>query len=145
MTTLTTSDSTTPETGDNPTENSPPNLRDTIERMFQIRQERKNLSERDSQLVEEFRGLEAQVLQELRKNGGDKISFKGLGTAILSENILPNVTDWDAFYEYIQDTGSLHLLQRRVATAAYRELQETGQEIPGVETYTQAAINLRTS
>jgi hypothetical protein len=39
--------------------------------------------------------------------------------------------------------GALHLLQRRPATAAFRELQEAGEAVPGLEPFTKRAISLR--
>jgi len=45
----------------------------------------------------------------------------------------------------MKENDALFLLQRRPAAAAYRELLESGQTIPGVEPYTQRQIGLRKS
>jgi hypothetical protein len=78
----------------------------------------------------------------MTEQGSTKVSST-LGTAIISETQQPSVKDWDAFYKHIKDSDAFHLLQRRAAAAAFRELWDIGQVVPGVESFTQRTINLR--
>lgn len=64
-------------------------------------------------------------------------------TATVTESEQPNVTDWDDFYKYIIENDMMHLLQKRAAANACRELWEMGDEIAGVEPYTKRALSLR--
>lgn len=115
---------------------------DLIARLVDIREEKRKIKAREKELNDEWRTLELEALIRLDDQGMDKASTKR-GTISIGENVLPQVVDWDAFGEHIIQTDSLFLLQRRPAAAAYRELLESGETVPGVEPYTQRSINLR--
>ena len=74
-----------------------------------------------------------------------KKAFGDAGTASITEQILPQVVDWDALYAHIHETESYFLLQRRPAAAAFRELNASGEEVPGIEPFVQRTISLRTA
>jgi hypothetical protein len=113
-----------------------------VRQLVEVREERRKISARDKELVEKWRSLEMEALIRLDEQGMEKVTTPS-GTAGITETILPQVVDWDAFYAYMQETDSLYLLQRRPAAAAFRELNSSGTEIPGVTPYTQRAISLR--
>ena len=113
-----------------------------VKRMIEVRDERRKLSAADKDLIAEWRSLEMELLTRLDDQGMEKASTSD-GTASISESVLPQVTDWDEFYAYMIKEDSLHLLQRRPAAAAFRELNDSGFVIPGVESYTQRTIGLR--
>lgn len=115
---------------------------DLIARLVDIREEKRKIKAREKELNDEWRTLELEALIRLDDQGMDKASTKR-GTISIGENILPQVVDWDAFGEHIIQNDALYLLQRRPAAAAYRELLESGETVPGVEPYTQRSINLR--
>lgn len=115
---------------------------DLIARLVDIREEKRKIKAREKELNDEWRTLELEALIRLDDQGMDKASTKR-GTISIGENILPQVVDWDAFGEHIIQNDALYLLQRRPAAAAYRELLESGETVPGVEPYTQRQINLR--
>jgi len=115
---------------------------DLVKRMVEVRDERRRISSADKELVAEWRSLEMELLTRLDEQGMEKASTAD-GTASISEVVLPQVVDWDAFYAYMVEEESLHLLQRRPAAAAFRELNDSGFTIPGVEPYTQRSIGLR--
>lgn len=115
---------------------------DIIAKMVENRDERRRIKDRDKELVEQFRSLEMELLIRLDEQGMLKASTDA-GTASITETILPQVTDWDAVYEHIRDTGDFYLLQKRPATAAFRELHQADIVVPGMEAYTKRAISLR--
>lgn len=123
-------------------ENKEVTTADLIARLVDIREEKRKIKAREKELNEEWRSLELEALIRLDDQGMDKASTKR-GTISIGENILPQVVDWDAFGEHIIQNDALFLLQRRPAAAAYRELLESGEAVPGVEPYTQRSINLR--
>ena len=94
------------------------------------------------EVQDQFDNLERAVMAEL-DNSGTTLSRGIAASASVSEEELPNVKDWDAFYKYIQDNEAFFLLQRRVSSAAYRELKYSGTEVPGVETFKKRRLNLR--
>lgn len=133
----------------------PRTIAQLMSRLFEIREERKQLALRDKELVEEWEGIEGVLLAKLDEQGSVRISSKD-GTASIGKQVLPLVEDWDAFYGYIKENDAFHLLQRRPATNAYRELLEAdsaahqGEEdsdrppvVPGVRPIEKRSINLR--
>lgn len=115
---------------------------DLIARLVDIREEKRKIKAREKELNEEWRSLELEALIRLDDQGMDKASSKR-GTISIGENILPQVIDWDVFGEHIIENDALYLLQRRPSAAAYRELLDSGETVPGLEPYTQRSINLR--
>lgn len=113
-----------------------------VEKMVAIRDERRRISARDEELIEAWRSLELELMTRLDEQGMETASTKA-GTAGINETTLPQVVDWDAFYDHIRETDSFYLLQKRVAASAYREILESGDEVPGLEPYVQRSIGLR--
>ena len=78
----------------------PSTMGSLIDKMSVIRDQRRVVAEQDKKLKEEYDGLELQLMevfdkQDTRKGEGKKAS------ASVSDSIIPNVVDWDAFYAYI--------------------------------------------
>lgn len=117
-------------------------IADLIAKMFEIRERRQAISKEDKELIEEWEGLQAKVLDNLDGQGATRVS-SALGTAVITEDLVPQVNDWDALYSYIRDNDAFHMLQRRVATAAYRELREGGHDVPGIAPLKKRSISLR--
>ena len=115
---------------------------DIIARMVEIREERRNIGKRDKELIDEFRPLELELIIRLDEQGMEKASTSS-GTASITETVLPQVVDWDEFYDWIVKNDAFYMLQKRPAAAAYRELQESGTEVAGLVPFTQRAIGLR--
>jgi hypothetical protein len=128
---------------DAPKESSPVRATsDIIKELAEVRDERRRIADRDKELIEKWRGLEKELLNRFDDQGMLKATAAA-GTATITEEILPNVVDWDAVYEHIQNTGDFYLLQKRPAAAAFRELHASGNSIPGIDAYTKRKIALR--
>ena len=115
-----------------------------IAKLVAVRDEKRRIGEREKELTEEWRSLEMELLVRLDEQGMKKASTDD-GTASVTEVVLPQVVDWDAVYAHIQETGDFYLLQKRPAAAAFRELNDSGQGVPGIEPYTKRSISLRKS
>ena len=88
--------------------------------------------------------LEAEIIDILDKEGitlmrGEK------ATISISEKVVPTVEDWDTFYTYILDSKQPYLLERRPSVSAYREIIESGEEVPGVNSFTKRTLNMKTA
>ena len=115
---------------------------DIIAEMASVRDERRSIASRDKELVARWRALEMELLIRLDEQGMLKATTDD-GTASITKTILPQVVDWDALHAHIADTGDFFLLQKRPAAAAYRELHQSGQTVPGIEPYEKREISLR--
>lgn len=116
----------------------------------QLAEHRKNKADLDAK-VKEVEGvinnLKLEILNALQSAGMTKASGKSL-TVSIKQEVVPNVTDWDSFYAYIKKNNYFHLLQRRVSTAAWRELHEQlsakKKEVPGTEAFVKVDLSITT-
>lgn len=136
-------------------ETPPLTISEVIAKMFEVRAARAELAVREKELVAEWEALELQLLGKLEEQGSVRVSSRA-GTASINEQVLPLIEDWDAFYAYIKENDAWHLLQRRPAVNAYRELVEADSAahpgeaeserppvVPGTRTIVKKSINLR--
>ena len=118
------------------------NLGESIDRLYELREQKRDLNAAIADIDAQFEEIEANVLAKLQEIGVDSSKSK-LASATISETVVPNVEDWDAFERYIIDTNQLFLLQRRTSIAAYRDLLQAGETIPGVSPFTKTSLSLR--
>ncbi len=117
-------------------------MKDLIEKLFGLKAIIDELNRELGNHKEAYDQLCAEVLQGLDENGLDKASLTGFGTVSRKEEVVPSVKDWDSFYKYIAENEAWYLMQRRPAANACREQWATGEEIPGVEPFTQFKLSV---
>lgn len=73
------------------------------------------------------------------------VTRSGVGPYSMSISLttVGNVEDWDQVYGFIRENDAFHLLQRRLANAAYNELREGGEAVPGVVPFEKRSLNFR--
>lgn len=116
---------------------------DKIDRIWGIREEIRELESKIKDLAKAKELIEEELLKQMDAEGITKSTGHRASVSI-SENIKPQVEDWDAFYAYIHKYGYFHLLERRPSVTGCRELFETKGMIPGVVPWTKRTVNLRT-
>ena len=121
----------------------PQTLGAKIDGLKALRDMRSELTKQVKVLTESMEGLEISILEAL--DADETTQSRGrTASATVTEQIVPSVTDWDAFYEWVKDTDSFYMLQRRVNAKPYEELlKSTGECIPGTEPFTKRTISLR--
>lgn len=88
--------------------------------------------------------LETRLLAAMDAVGTDQSRNKQ-ATATITERIMPKITDWDKFYNFIHRERAYYLLERRPAATAFREtLEQRTRPIPGAETFTKRTVSIRT-
>jgi len=118
-------------------------LGEAIDRLGHIRAQITKLNSEVDDLTKQRRELESEILALLEDNGMKRASsFQYAASAI--EETVPHVTDWDALHGYIVENNLPYLLQRRANVKPFRELFEAGEDIPGVEPFTQTKLYLKT-
>lgn len=117
-----------------------------IDKLEAVREKRRKLAEQDAKLKAEYDELDEEIKMRLAAEGMDKATGKK-ATVSISDVVVANVKDWDAFHAFIKKTGYFHLLQRRVSDPAFRELLEQKGEKAmakfGVEPFVKKNLNLR--
>ena len=101
-------------------------------KLFELKNEKARLNKEVSLLEPLIKETEKELLDKMRTNGLLKVS-NDLGTVYISPQVVPDVVNWDMFYEYIGRTNSFHLLERRLTKTAFREMVENGESVPGVD------------
>lgn len=77
--------------------------------------------------------VEGRIMQMLIDQGITGAAGAETGARVLlTEEDFAQVTDWTELYSYIHANNAFHLLQRRVASTAAKELREAGTEVPGL-------------
>lgn len=120
----------------------PSPLGSEIDKMFDLREQKRELEAKVALIEAEYKEVEERVL--LRMEEQKAAGFKGAkASASITHSVVGSVEDWDKVEAYIKRTGHFHLFQRRLADAAYRELMEQGKKVPGVVPFTKKRLNLR--
>jgi hypothetical protein len=117
-------------------------LGDIIKALNEIREERRAIAARDKDLIKEWQKWELRMFIAADEQGMKQFA-SDVATATITVEVLPKVSDWQEVYKYIQENEAWHLLQKRISSASYRELQDAGIEIPGVEAYNKRKVALR--
>lgn len=122
----------------------PPTLGTMIDRLSAIREKKRAQEEVVKAIDAEYRALETEILERMLAEGADKIGAK-TATASVSKSVVPQVENWDLFYSFIHKHKYYHMLERRPATAAFREMLELKGDVPGVTPFTKTTLNLRSN
>jgi hypothetical protein len=120
----------------------PPSIASMLDRLATIRDKKRAQAEVLSAIDAEYKALETEIIGRMQTEGADATSGK-LATGSLSTSVVPQVDSWDLFYTFIHKHKYYHLLERRPATAAFREMLELKGEVPGVVPFTKTTLNLR--
>jgi len=99
------------------------------------------LNERVKAVKKQQAHIEGLIEDAMMGEGLQKAS-SDLGTVSLKEGQYPQIEDWDEALEYIMN-HCRHVLKREIKSAAYKELLDSGEAIPGVRTYDKTKINFR--
>jgi hypothetical protein len=113
-----------------------------IDQLQAIREEKRHTEAQLKEIEERYAALQETLISAMHAEGVSK-STGHRATASISTSIKPSVEDWDVFYEFIHRNKYYHLLERRPAVLACRELFETKGAIPGVVPFTKETLNLR--
>ena len=112
-----------------------------VDELYTIREQRKEVEKEAADMKKDERDLEERIMEKLDQE--KTTTSRGTSASVsINERVVPSVTDWDDFERYIMRTKNLHLLQRRPAEAACRELFEKKGKIPGVEPFRKRTLSV---
>ena len=98
--------------------------------------------------VEEMKQDEAatrELIQEQLKSVGLNSGRGSLATASIITKEGVTVTDWDALHAFIKKEDMMGLLHRRITIGLWKELRDSGVEVPGTESLILTDISLTKS
>ena len=112
-----------------------------VNELQNIRNEISEVNSKLADLKKRKSEIEQKLIGEMTSEGLS-LARTDYGTVSVTKEEVPSVKDWNAFERYIYENHALHLLQRRPASAAYRDELSIKGEIPGVETFTKVGLSL---
>ena len=121
-----------------------PSIGALIDDLHSNREKIRKLEKQVSELKEVRDDLELRLIEAMDAQG--IMQSRGAhATATITESVKPSVEDWDLVNAYIKRNNAFYLYERRIASAAFRELLErrNGKPIPGIVPFTKRSIGLR--
>lgn len=113
-----------------------------IDELFELREKKRKLEASIKDLEGQAALIEERLMEGMNASGLDKMTGRKASVSI-SETVVANVEDWDAFLAWIYKNKAGHLLQRRVSDPAWREMVEIKKAVPGTQPFTKKRLNLR--
>lgn len=116
-----------------------------IDKLFKLREKITSEQKKVDALKEQRNELEQSIITQMKESGDLEQARSNKATATRTIQVVPHVKDWQKLYRYIIRNKALHLFERRIASAAYRELMESrkGRKLPGVESFSKETLSLR--
>lgn len=117
-----------------------------VDALWSLREEIKARDDELKELKTVFDAKRAALMDRLQREGINAARGRK-GSVSLSEPIIvANVENWDEVWAYIHRNKAYHLVERRIANAAYREIlaNRRGKDIPGIKPFEKVNLNLRT-
>ena len=112
--------------------------RSTIKRKYE---------EADGEFKRKMNLIEAGLMKMMQESGSENLTVKGTGMAYLTTKTFTKGKDWDALWKYIEESGNLDLLQRRLSSRAVQEYMDAneGELPPGIDVSQERAVVVRTA
>ena len=103
--------------------------------------------EKDAELKKKLALIEAALMKMMQESGSENLTIKGVGMAYQTTKTFASGKDWDALWKYIEESGNLDLLQRRLSKRAVQEYMDAneGELPPGVDVSQERAVVVRTA
>tara|TARA_R100001143_G_scaffold61244_2_gene61687 strand:+ start:149 stop:538 length:390 start_codon:yes stop_codon:yes gene_type:complete len=113
-----------------------------IDAYYRLRDERNELNKQVKEINGKLYELGEVIIARLDEDCVD--SSRGAeATASIKETVVAHIEDFDQFEKFVIRHKKLHLLEKRVSSAAFRaELEERG-EVPGLKPFTKRTISVQ--
>jgi hypothetical protein len=99
------------------------NIGEMIDRLIALKADRKELSHQDTILAREQSALEASILHAMFEVGTTRAESPS-GSVSAKKKIVPAVTDWNEFYQWVAQHDAFDL-------PAFRDRWDEGVAVPG--------------
>lgn len=125
---------------------TPRSLADKIDALHELSERIKDKEREVKELEEQYDALSEKAMAQMdqQKASGFKATK---AQASITMSVVPI---WDAedpaafqkFQKYVLKNGALHLLEKRVAVKAWRELKDAGKDVPGLVPFVKRRLNV---
>lgn len=118
------------------------NINELIQDRAEVKDQMADLNIQLKYLNQKKDELDRELMMKLDEQGLARTANDQASVSINTDTV-PDVLDWDALYAHVTQTGDFSLLQKRVSSAAYKELLKLGENIPGLAPREIRRINFR--
>lgn len=119
--------------------------KELLQSLCELHRIKKDLASQAKDIEKRIAITERELMDAMDADGVTQAGNDSIGKVSLSESVYPQVDSWDMFGEYILTNRYLHLLERRPAVLAYRELLTLGRQVPGVLPFTKRKLSFKES
>ena len=122
--------------------------KETIDHLIKEKVAIKNKMGKCNEYLKELREAERSVdnrLIQKMDSEGQLRAANDVASVSIREDLVPETEDWDDVYAHIAATGNWSLLHRRISSAAFKEIIESGEEVPGLKPRILRKINFRSN
>ena len=121
---------------------NPTTLGAATDKMWKLREEKRVLEAQIKTIETSMKELEGTVFKLLDAQDTRKAEGKSASVSI-TESVVANVENWDAFWPWLAKTKNFHLVQKRVSDPGMRELWALGKVVPGVQPFPKRTLARR--
>lgn len=107
-------------------------ISELIDMFVAAKAEKEALAESTKKVNERMATIEADIM-ELMAATGITHAASDKASCVMREKRHPAIEDWNAFYEYVAETGQFELLHKRLSSPVFRERWDAGENIPGTK------------
>lgn len=118
------------------------NINELIAQRKKVKDQMTELNNQLKELRAEQDDLDYALMQKMDTEGLSRTA-NDIATVSISEEVVPDVVDWDLLYQHVIDTNDFSLIQRRISSTAYRELLKLGEDVPGLQPREIRRVNFR--
>jgi hypothetical protein len=118
------------------------NINDLINNFVEVKALKESLNEQIKECNEKLAAIEADIMEQMG-NAGISQAASEKASCTMRQVTHPAITDWDAFYKHVADTGEFELLHKRLSSAAFKERWAEGEAIPGTSSSTGWELSVR--
>lgn len=126
-----------------------PTLGSLADRIWQLKQDKKLANEVVDDIAAKITAIEEEIFEALDAQDSRKAEGR-LASISINSSIVPTTTDWDKFISFVgagkrgDKKAYLHLVEKRVAVPAYRELLTLGIDVPGQTPFNKRTLSVTT-
>lgn len=117
-------------------------LDEKTEELMLVREAKRELDSELKQAKEMEEQLKREIIQLMTEQGLDAFRNSHCQITKLAAN-KPSLEDYDALCNYIMETKSFDLLQKRLSSVAVNERWEAGLVVPGVGVFHDIALRVK--
>jgi len=115
-----------------------------IDKLEKLRLIKKKTAAADKEAKEAYDTVVADLMDIMNEQGIEKAAGK-TASVTLGEQVVATIDDFDKLEKFIKRNNALYLFERRISSAAFRELleQRKGKAVPGLVKFTKHKLNMR--